>query len=290
MYNECYRWRRRDAPAVQSIVQPPAALEPFAIPELNVMVSPDLAAFTDQAPSGESQESPEHLDPHLLDSAAAFYLRRPNFGFAAPVGSLALVEAVPGPVADRRLVIARHGSATYARRLVRNASGGIFGLTAEVPDPRARSPKTIFLPESEVAIHQVIGIIFDHDLSAEQGRDEAVLVDASRILSRVETAFRVVDESAVPLALENQVVLGGRRIELNELGRHEDALVALSLDDGSSIFKRVGAALPGELAHLRQFESIGGLGSSQILSVGKPHAGLASVTNARLIIGVLYHG
>jgi hypothetical protein len=136
----------------------------------------------------------------------------------------------------------------------------------------------------------VIGIIFDHDLSAEQGRDEAVLVDASRILSRVETAFRVVDESAVPLALENQVVLGGRRIELNELGRHEDALVALSLDDGSSIFKRVGAALPGELAHLRQFESIGGLGSSQILSVGKPHAGLASVTNARLIIGVLYHG
>ena len=49
-------------------------------------------------------------------------------------------------------------------------------------------------------------------------------------------------------------------------------------------------ALPSELAHLRQFESIGGLGSSQILSVGKTHKGFRSVTNARVIIGVLYHG
>jgi hypothetical protein len=99
----------------------------------------------------------------------------------------------------------------------------------------------------------------------------------------------VADDSAVPLALEKQVVLGGRRIELNELGRYKDALVALTLDDGSSIFKRVGAALAAELGHLWQFESIGGLGSSQVLSVGKPHKAFRSVTNARAIIGVLYH-
>jgi hypothetical protein len=85
-------------------------------------------------------------------------------------------------------------------------------------------------------------------------------------------------------------MLGGDRIELEQLGRHKDALVALTLDDGSSIFKRVGAALPGELSHLLQFESIGGLGSSQILSAGKPHKRLRSALNARLIIGVLYHG
>ena len=92
-----------------------------------------------------------------------------------------------------------------------------------------------------------------------------------------------------PLALEKQVVLGGGGIELDELGRYKDAFVALTLDDGSSIFKRVGTALPGELAHLQQFESIGGLGSSQVLSVGKPHKGFRSVMNARTIIGVLYH-
>ena len=290
MYGECYRWRRRDAPKDQTTAQAPAALTPMTHPQLNVLVCPDLAAFTEQAPLSESQESQERLDPHLLDGTVIYYLCRPNFGFAAPEGSLVIVEALPGPVADRRLVIARHGNSIYARRLVRGANVGIIGLTAEIPDPRTRTPKTSFFPETEVALHQVVGIIFDHSLTVVRGQDEAVLVDAADMLRRVKIAFRVRDESAVPLALEKQVVLGGRRIELNELGRHKDALVALMLDNESSIFKRVGAALPGELSHLQQFESIGGLGSSQVLSIGKPHKGFQTVTSARAIIGVLYHG
>jgi hypothetical protein len=290
MYEECYRWRRRDAPKDQLATKAPPALAPMPIPALNILVCPDLAAFTQHAPSGESQEPPERLDPHVLDGTVAYYLRRPNFGFAAPAGSLAIVEAAPGSAADRRLVIARHGGTVYARRLVRGANAGVIGLTAEVPDPRTRTPKTIFLRESEVAIHQVVGIIFDHTLAVGQGQDEAVLVDFGDVLKRINVAHRVRDESAVPLALEKQVVLGGGSIELNELGQHKDALVALTLDDGSSIFKRVGATLPSELAHLRQFESIGGLGSSQVLSIGKPHKGFQRVTSARAIIGVLYHG
>jgi len=296
MYEECYRWRRRDALKVQvasestAALPTPPALPPVPHPELNVVICPDLAAFTQNAPTGESQELPERLDPHLLDSTVAYYLRRPNFGFAAPVGSLAIVESVPGPTEDRLLVIARHGNATYARRLVRGANTGIIGLTAEIPDPRTRTPKTIILPESEVAIHRVIGVIFDHAIKVAPGKEEALPVDVSDVFKSIEIAFRVIDDSAVPLALENQVVLGGRRIILDELGQHRDALVALTLDDGSSIFKRVGAALPGNFINLRQFESIGGLGSSQILSVGKQHDGFRNVTNARIIIGVLYHG
>jgi hypothetical protein len=179
-------------------------------------------------------------------------------------------------------VLARHGKATYARRLVRGANTGLIGFTAEVPDPRTRSPKTIMLPESEVDIHQVIGIIFDHPIRVAQGQDEAEQVDAGTVLNRIEIGFRVVDDSAVPLALSGQVVLGGRRIELDELGGR--------IDDGSSILKRVGAALPGDLIHLRQFESVGGLGSSRVLSVGKTHKGLRTVAHARSIIGVLYRG
>lgn len=296
MYEECYRWRRRDAPKDQPATQAhlelqvPPALTSMSRLEMNVVICPDLAAFTQHAPSGESQESPERLDPHLLDGTVAYYLRRPNFGFAAPVGSLAIVEAVPGPAEDRLLVIARHGNATYARRLVRGTSAGVIGLTAEVPDPRTRTPKTIVLPEAEVAIHRVVGVIFDHSIKVPQGKEEALQVDVNDVLKHIEIAFRVVDDSAVPLALENQVVLGGKCIELDELGRHKDALVALTLDDGSSIFKRVGAALPSELAHLWQFESIGGLGSSEILCVGKSQKGFRSVMSARTIIGVLYHG
>lgn len=289
MYEESYRWRRRDAPEVGSRIESVPALVPMSRPRLNVVVCPDLAAFTHEAVEGASQGSLEKLDLHLLDNTVAFYLRRPNFGFAAPQGALAIVEAIPSPAVDRSLVIARTGSSIYARRLVRSASGGQIGLTAEVPDPRTRTPKTFFCGESEVAIHQVIGIIFDHSLTVENGQDEAVLVDATDILKGIQIAFRVRDQSAVPLALNRQVVLGGRAIRLDELGRYRERLVALTLDDGSSIFKRVGEALPGDLSHLRQFESIGGIGDTRLLAVQKPQQGLRAVTGARSIIGVLYH-
>jgi len=290
MYEECYRWRRRDVVKDQPVSDAPPSLSPMPYPTLNVVICPDLAAFTQHASSGESQESPECLDPHLLDNTVAYLLRRPNFGFAAPAGSIAIVDAAPGPAADRELVIARSASTVYARRLVRGVQTNIIGLTAEIPDPRTRTPKTILFSETEVAVHKVVGIIFDHSVTGTQGRDEAVPVDVDDVLKRIEIAFRVIDDSAVPLALEKQVVLGGHRIELNELRQHRDALVALSLDDGSTIFKRVGAELPGELAHLLQFESIGGLGSSQVLSVGQPRKGFRTVINARTIIGVFYHG
>ena len=56
-----------------------------------------------------------------------------------------------------------------------------------IPDPRTKSPSTLFISEAEVALHWVIGILFEHDLVVEAGRDEAVLVDARRVFQRVET-------------------------------------------------------------------------------------------------------
>ncbi|RAI45382.1 ATP-binding protein [Rhodoplanes roseus] len=290
MHEECYRWRRRDAHPDTVRADSPPALTPFINPILRVEVCPDLAAFTQNAPEGETQEIAEPLDRQLLDGKVMFYLRRPYFGFAAPAGALAIAEAVPGPCADRRLVIARHGASVYARRFLRGKDGGAIGLTAETVDPRSKTPKTVFLPETQVSIHQVVGIIFDHDLTLGQGPEEAVEVDAQRVFERVRIAYRVVDESAVPLALNKQIVLGAECIELSSLGNHEGELVALSLDDGSSIFKRVGAVLPDDLSNLRQFESIGGLGVSQVLSVGKDRRGFRRVVAIRKIMGVLYHG
>jgi len=289
MYEECDRWKRRDTPpAMGQTVEISQPLEAMATPTLNVQIVPDLAAFTSNSRGAESQELTEPLDPESFADKTVLYLRRNNFGFAAPQGSLVIVESLPGPVLDRRLVIARHDGSVYARRFLRPKNSVEIGLTAEIPDPRTRTPATIFLPETEVAVHQVTGILFDHDISVGQGNDEAVLVDASKVFSRIEIAFRVIDDSAVPLALPEQIVLGGPSINLTEIEQHRGNLVALSLDDGSAIFKRVGSALTGDLDHLIQFESIGGLGSSQILSVGKPQLGCLAVQHARLIIGIVY--
>jgi hypothetical protein len=125
-------------------------------------------------------------------------------------------------------------------------------------------------------------------LAFAHGRDEAVLVNLGDVLKRIEIAFHVVDDSAVPLALEKQVVLGGSRIELDELGQHKDALVALTLDDGSSIFKRV----------VRCFqENSLTCDSSKASAALVPHKFFRSasrirgsgVRRTRAIIGVLYH-
>jgi hypothetical protein len=60
--------------------------------------------------------------PRRPAAATMFYLRRDNFGFAAPQGSVAIVEVDALPAGDRSLVIARHGEQVYARRLLRSAA------------------------------------------------------------------------------------------------------------------------------------------------------------------------
>lgn len=289
LFEECCRWRERDAdPQPTRAVVLPLPLQSMRAPEHDVLICPDLAAFTHET-VGESQDAPDVLDRNIFDGKSAFYLRRDNFGFAAPQGAIAIVESDPAPVDDRRLVVARREQAIYARRLLRSQGNDAVGLTAEIPDPRVRSPKTIFVEETSVALHRVIGVIFDHNIQVGPGGDEAVEVDASEAIGRIEIAFRVVDESAVPLALEKQVVLGGPTIPLDQLASNVGALAAISLADGSSVFKRIGAALPAPLSHLRQFESIGGLGFSQIFAIGREQPGMREVRQVRRIVGVLYN-
>jgi hypothetical protein len=292
MHEERRQWRHKVREPSQEDSTPVAvmaALESLSVGEIRIPVCPDLAAFTRHSPSGESQEVVEHLEPRVLESKALFYLRRDNFGFAGLRGSIAIVKSEPSPAGDRSLVIARDGAKICARRLLRGEQPGWIGLAGETPDPR-RSPRTRFFRESEVALHEVVGILFRHDISMAQGADDAVLVENFSLLRGIEIAYRVTEESAIPLVLPRQIALGGGSIPLDRFKEYEGELAALMLDDGSSLFKRVGASLPGDLSHLREFESIGGLGSSRTLAVGEAHGGLRSVVQARLIVGVLYDG
>jgi hypothetical protein len=62
----------------------------------------------------------------------------------------------------------------------------------------------------------------------------------------------------------------GLIVTKNQLGAMEGMLVALCLDDGSSVFKRIGKPVPGTGGRLWQFESVGGLGSSIVVSFVEP--------------------
>jgi hypothetical protein len=141
----------------------------------------------------------------------------------------------------------------------------------------------------ETQLHRVVGIIFD-DLPPPVGKQEAVQIEDAPSLRKVVTAYRVRDESALPLALPGQIVLGGATIRPGDLGSHEGKFVALTLTDGSSIFKRVGPTLPG-LKSLRQFDSIGGLGASEVVvteAVEGQFEKLRVMESARHVLGVIY--
>lgn len=272
----------------QSVV----TLEPLPleqIPKFTLPIQPNLTAFVRGSAHGASQETElEMFSSEWFEDKAAFFLRTTNFGFASTVQSVAIVEASASDVPDRSLVIARRENVTFARRLHRSKHSSFIGLATETPDPRS-GRNTVTFSASEVALHKVMGMLFHVDVKApKQGQGEADQVDLGMLLKGIKSAYRIKEDSAVPLALEGQIALGGESLDLSTLDRWLDHYVALRLSDGAMIFKRVGKALPGELQQLRQFETIGGLGMSDVLAVGNPHPGIAQVDSAVLIIGVLY--
>ena len=210
-------------------------------------------------------------------------------GFAAPATSIVVVESDPKPGNDHNLVIALCKGEVLARRLLRPHGNTIaLALAAQTPNPR-KSPPTRMLDPGETQIHRVLGVLFD-DLPPPGGKREAVQINDAPSLQKIVTSYRVRDDSALPLALPGQIVLGGPIILPVDLGAHEGRFVALTLTDGSSILKRVGPTLPG-LRLLRQFESIGGLGASQVILIEEVEGQFRDMPVmgfARQILGVIY--
>lgn len=267
------------------------ALTPATLPAFSVPIRPNLKAFVRGAAVGGSQEaSVGTLDQAWFEGKSFFFLRTTNFGFASTVESVAVVESIPSAVADRQLVIARRGSEVYARRLLRPDGQDVVALASETPDPRHSRP-TLLFHEREVALHKVVGMFFHVGRIAPRGgNEEAVQVDGTSLIRRVQSAYQVEDQSAIPLALPGQIALGGPALTPEDFDAYLEQYTALHLNDGTSLFKRVGEKLPSVLGALRQFEPIGGLGVADVLAIGGPAQGLRAVEQAVQVLGVLYAG
>ena len=286
--HEEFRLFRRREPLVPPVTKV-TPLEPNVVPSFRVYIQPSLAAFVRDAAVGDTQETElEEISSDWFHDKAFFLLRSSNLGFAGPASSIAIVEAEPSHAEDRCLVIVRRGREVFARRLLRPLDKDLVALAAETPDPR-RSSQTLVLHENDVSLHRVVGMLFEAPDAVPASKWEAVQIDGAGLLPKVRSAYKIKEESAVPLALPDQIALGGQQIEMTGFDAHIDRYVALHLDDGQSIFKRVGDKLPEPLSHLRRFESIGGLGIADILAVGRPQAGFRTIVKAVQVLGVLYH-
>ncbi|PKR53991.1 ATP-binding protein [Thalassospira marina] len=283
-----HRWREPLAPTDTSEANV-ASLQTVARPTFSVPIYADIAAFSRSVPTGGSQDmATEQLNGEWFNGKALFYVRGETLGFAVPSGTVAIVEAEAYPGRDRNLVIARHQGNVLARRLLKGPGSLGISLAAQTPDPRTPRP-TMTYDESKVRLFRIVGAIFT-DMAPPSGGGEATAIDTTPELGQIEVAYRVREDSAVPLALPDQILLGGAELTPSELNTWEGKLVAVTLDDGTSIFKRVGASLSGSLAHLRQFEAIGGLGSSMVVATEMLDGadGLPTMISARRVLGVLY--
>ena len=289
VHEEFRRWRWRE-PRLENRVEV-ARLERLSTQRIDVPIYPDIAAFTNTAPVGGTQDvDTERLDGSWFDDKALFYLRNDNLGFSAPSGSVAIVECDAKEGNDQNLVIAIEGNKTYARRLLRTREGGsLITLAAQTPDSR-KSPPSLFRDPWRIQIHRILGVLFE-DVPPPRSKNEAVRIDRAPCLGRIETAYIVREESALPLALPGQIILGGGSILATRLDEMEGKPIALTLTDGSTMFKKVGSKVLSKSAALRKFESIGGLGSSEVV-VTEAREGefteLPVMEAATEILGVLY--
>lgn len=286
-HEEYERWMRRD-PREPALAMPDIP-EALAQPSFSVPVIENLAAFTSEAAPGEPLQSEEQFSGSLLANHAIYVINTHNFGFSAPIGCRAIVDLGSENVPDKSLVIALHREKVYARRLLRDTTNPEFiALGSEAENPLKRPPSLV-LPAEEVRLLMVVGILFDDRPYYTRSTQEADLVNDSDFLEKVEIVFKVRGESALPLALPEQIILGGSCLDPTQLREMEAFLVAIATSDGAAL-KRNGKAVQGA-PHVRQFESIGGLGESMLVrteNIENAFGNLPLLHSARHVLGVLY--
>ena len=123
-----------------------------------------------------------------------------------------------------------------------------------------------------------------------QSPDDAVPEGDSSILDRLELVLRVDGDSALPLAIEGQMILGGVRVLPTQLAAMEGNIIAIDTSDGCAL-KRIAKVVPGA-PHVRMFESVGGLGESMLIrteDIEEDRLGnLPLLHSTREVLGVLY--
>ncbi len=282
------RWLRREpphSPSAKPTPLPPERDLSFRVPQIEA-----TAAAAADSPVYEVVEADEPFSCDWLANHAVYINATDNFGFAGGKNCRVIVDLADSQPDDQSWVIALHRNQIYARRLLRYSKRlEEIVLAAESSNPLNRPP-TLVLPASEVRLLKVVGLLFHNTPRHRRCENEAELDEQCQILRNVEIAFKVRGQSALPLVLEKQTVLGGQVVLPAELPSLIGEMVALDTSGGCA-FKRVGEVLPGA-EHVRQFESIGGLGESLLVRTeaieNDPFHGLPLLRDTREILGVLY--
>ncbi|MBN2285921.1 MAG: AAA family ATPase [Tissierellales bacterium] len=260
-HEDYYRWLRR-MPVGKITSKPDMPISAFKL-DITVPLYENLAAATAESGLSDVADSTDTFSLNDLDDYVIYVINSDTLGFSIARHSRVIVRTEEVPIEDNSLVIALYKDKIYARRFLRqNDNPEVIALSAENANPINRSP-SLLLPVEEVRLLEIIGVIFDNSPDWKNRNGEAALVEDYRMAFNPKIAFKVRGDSAIPLALNGQTVLGGETITRDQLGNNEGGLVAVSFN-GHDAFKRIGSSVPNQ-PRLRLFESIGGIGESLLL-------------------------
>ena len=287
---EYERWIRREPP-LENINETVMELDKYDF-SLHVPLVASLAASSGDRSNKSENESEEFYSPEWLKKHVIFFNKTDNMGFAAKPNTRLLVEASNSIPEDQSWVIAKHQDKYLVRRFVYTENHyDMVTLIGESSDPTRRCPP-LHLRKDEVLLYKVVGVLLDDSSDFRKTNSDALPDNKCKILEKVKKAFSLNGTSALPLALEGQILLGGSEILPSEFAKREGRIAALGTSDGD-LFKRVGKQLnlpDGE--HVRQFDSIGGIGESFIFRTEEleddPYHNIPLIDNATEILGVIY--
>jgi len=287
-------WRRRDDLITPVVPNKNVRINAIATPIIKPLpIYQDLAAFTGSAPSFNQEVFEENtIDGEWFSDKALFFLRNDMLGYSAPAGSVAIVEASGAHIDDQSLVIAKYKNKYLARRLLRNNKHSTdITLATVTTDPRMRPP-TIVVSTLDVELYRIVGFLFDEMPPSDiNNKHDAIPVENASVFKKIKSCYQVNGISAEPLALDGQLVLGGDALSREGFSSKHNSFVAMSLSGGGGVFKRLGDSLPGNLKHLIQLDSIGGRGSSIVVSTSEQSIdsqNVRSIISGRSIVGVIY--
>lgn len=206
-----------------------------------------------------------------LGAVALYGVRSPGLGSFALQGQVVIVS-LEQEAGDGDPVVALSDGKTYLRRLLEDRRDPSRVTLACDRTGTDRVAPTRLLPRARTRLLPVVGVLYDQ--GSFEGKEEACLIDSSRILDSKLVAARVTDDSAYPVIRNGDIVLleEVNSLSADDIARLEDRIVVATTGgtaDSFAYLKRLGGEVsPG----VRILENVGMKGNALAISLSEGFA------------------
>jgi hypothetical protein len=224
-----------------------------------------LAAARDSAsaPSGGEEVTFRQLE-FEPEKHRLFGVNVPWLGMACLPGQTLIVDTADAGIPGDLVVVAHARQAFPGRLVARGDADGEIVLAPE-PSPDGKPPKGRTFRRAAVETYRVRGVLFDRADPNDLG--PVYPVETSRVLNAATEAVEISGHSASPLLRPGDLAIVSSRVHAEdgrELERHRRRIVAVALEDGEFLVKRLGRRVD-ESGLVRVLESVGLMGETEIV-------------------------